>query len=31
MRDRKLVKIDEEEAYSKIRKESAKLWKKING
>ena len=31
MRDRKLTKIDEEEAYSKILKESAKLWKKING
>ena len=31
MRDRKLTKIDEEEAYLKILKESAKLWKKING
>lgn len=31
MRDRKLTRIDEEEAYSKILKESAKLWKKING
>ncbi len=30
MRNRKLTKIDEEAAYSKIREESAKLWKKIN-
>lgn len=30
MRNRKLTKIDEEAAYSKIREESSKLWKKIN-